>query len=160
MRYLLSASPKTSSPIKFTFRVMSCSFLFLICGFNTSTFASKTIALVSSLKCLIKNGTLSLGANLPQFKKAKSRNFSNAVKKSAMPYFFKLCSMSSKLAFLSLHLKERSKSSISITLFFGLFRSFCIFKWNSFSEFERLASIFLCNFSANNKAFCIILYLR
>ena len=69
-----------------------------------------------------------LGAKRPKFIKEKSKNFSKLVKKSAIPNLFKVCSIKSKEALLSLHLKERSKSSISITLFLGLFSSFCIFE--------------------------------
>ena len=57
-----------------------------MCGFKKLSFASKTIAFVSSRKCFTKNGTLKFGARRPKLKKLKSKNFSKGVKKSAMPY--------------------------------------------------------------------------
>ena len=129
-----------------------------MCGAKKLSLASKTIAFVSFLKCETKNGTLRLGASLPKFKKLKSKNFSKAEKKSAMPNLLSVCSISSKLAFLSLQRKERSSSSISITLFLGLLRSFCILAWNRRSVVERLCSILFCSSSARVSVACIIKY--
>ena len=144
--------------MRLTLSVMFCSFLRLVmCGARKFSSASSTIAFVSFLKCEMKNGTLRLGESLPKFKKLKSKNFSNAEKKSAIPNLFSVCSISSKLAFLSLQRKERSSSSISITLFLGLLRSFCILAWNCLSLVERFCSILLCSSSAKAMDFCIIL---
>lgn len=146
---LVSSLFKTFLLIKFIFKMIFLFFFFKICFFNWFSFWFKIIVFVLFLILLIKKGMFILGSIFLKFKNFIKSIFLNGEKILWFLYLFKICLIILKWVLLFKYLKFWFISFMSMILFLGLFKSFCILEWNVFFCLFKWLLILFCSFLVN-----------